>query len=478
MADRTHRPARSLSRRDVLRLGGAAALAASAPRVAHAAAPTDVIVIGAGLSGLNAALLLEEQGATVRVLEASERIGGRMYTLDDVPTKPEAGGIQVGQLYARVIDTAKRLGVGLVEMPPAVRNVGFALHVNGQLVAPAAWPESPANRLVGAERRLPPAALLFAQLARHNPLRALDDWAKPEHAALDVAASDFARAQGASDEALRLMGCNLNGNTLATMSTLQLMRSLTIVTAGPQPAAQYTVDGGSSRLPEAMAKALRGELALRQPVRAIRSGKSGVEVRTADGRRHRARFAIVTIPFAALRDVKLEPAPPAAQRAAIAQLNYTRITQVHMTAKRPYWEDGLPPSMWTDTKLGRLFALGAQEHGGAGINCWVTGPDADAFDALDDASLATLLRTEWKRLRPSTNGEFEIHRVVSWQKDPFHRGAYHHYGPGQIRALAPHLSTPLGNVHFAGEHTAQLMSGMEGAMESGERAAFEVLDRL
>jgi monoamine oxidase len=472
------RRAHPLSRRDALRLGAAAAIAAAAPRAARAAAPPDVIVIGAGLAGLNAALLLEEQGARVRVLEGSGRIGGRLHTLDDVPTKPEAGGTQVGHMYARVIDTAKRLGVTLVEMPAAVRSVGFALHVNGELVAPSAWAESAANRLAAAERRIPPQALLYSYLGRANPLRALDDWSKPEHAALDVPTIDFLRSQGASDEAVRLAGCNLNGNSLATLSALHVMRSLKILSAGPQPGTQYTVAGGSSRLPEAMAKALRAEVLLRQPVRAVQSGRAGVEVRTADGHRHRARYAIVTVPFAVLRDVRFDPAPPAPQLAAIAGLPYTRITQVHMTAKRPYWEDGLPASMWTDTKVGRLFAVGAQEHGGAGINCWVTGADADAFDAMSESALAEFVRAEFRRLRPSTNGEFEIHRIWSWQKDPFHRGAYHHYGPGQIRTLAPHLSTPLGNVHFAGEHTAQLMSGMEGAMESGERAAFEVMDRL
>jgi monoamine oxidase len=475
---RPARPSRAWSRRDVLRLGGAAAVLAGAPAAARTAADPDVLVIGAGLAGLNAALLLEEQGAKVRVLEGSRRVGGRMYTLDDVPTAPEAGGTQVGQMYARVIDTARRLGVGLTESPPGARFDGFALHVNGTLLGAPAWPDSPANTLAPAERKTPPFGLLPAFVGRSNPLRSLDDWATPAHAALDVPADRWLAERGASAEAVRLMGCNLNGNTLPTMSALQLLRSATIIQAGPQPSKQYRIDGGSSRLTEAMAKAVRGPVELGHTVVALRSTGDGVEARTSDGKRFRAAHAVVAIPFAVLRDVKLDPLPPEAQREAIRAMPYTRITQVHLAAKRPYWEDGLPASMWTDTGLGRLFAIGARETGGEGLNVWVTGPNADALDAMDDAALRGFVAAELKRLRPSTNGEFEFHRVVSWQKNPWQRGAYHHWAPGQITRLAPAVAAPLGRLHFAGEHTAKLMSGMEGAMESGERAALEVADVL
>jgi monoamine oxidase len=472
------RPRRPWTRRDLLRTGGAAALLAAAPVGARAAADPDVLVIGAGLAGLNAALLLEEQGAKVRVLEGSRRVGGRMYTLDDVPTAPEAGGTQVGQMYARVIDTARRLGVGLTESPPGARFDGFAIHVNGALLGVPAWPDSPANALAPAERKIPPFGLLPAFVGRNNPLRGLGDWRKPAHAALDVPADRWLADLGASPEALRLMGCNLNGNTLATMSALQLLRSATIIQAGPQPSTQYRIDGGSSRLTEAMARALKGPLELGQTVVALRSSATGVEARMQDGRRFRAAHAVVAIPFSVLRDVQLDPLPPDAQREAIRAMPYTRITQVHLSAKRPYWEDGLPASMWTDTPIGRLFAIGARESGGSGLNVWVTGPNADAFDAMEDAALRAHVAAELKRLRPATNGEFEFHRIVSWQKNPWQRGAYHHWSAGQIARLAPSAAAPLGRLHFAGEHTAQLMSGMEGAMESGERAALEIAEFL
>ncbi len=291
-------------------------------------------------------------------------------------------------------------------------------------------------------------------------------------------ADAFLRERGASPEALRLMGANLNANTLPTLSALGLMRSVAIVQAGPQPSRQHEIAGGSSRLPEAMAKALKAEVELGRRVTGIRGTDDGVELRTADGGRHRARHAVIAIPHAVLRDLPLDPAPPPLQAEAIRTLPYTRITQVHLSAKRPYWEDGLPASMWTDTPLGRLFAPNPKGNDGHGLVVWVTGPRADALDARPEAEVGAYVARELGRLRPSTNGEFAVHRVVSWQRNPLQRGAYFHWAPGQVTRLAPHVAAPLGRLHFAGEHTAQLMSGMEGAMESGERAALEILERL
>ena len=110
----------TVSRRNLLKWAAASVAAAasgvratSVMAASPTVAPLDVIVIGAGLAGLNAALLLEDFGLRVRVLEASARIGGRLYTLDDVAGKPEAGGNQISMAYARTVDTANRLGLKL-----------------------------------------------------------------------------------------------------------------------------------------------------------------------------------------------------------------------------------------------------------------------------------------------------------------------------------------------------------------------------
>jgi monoamine oxidase len=82
------------------------------------------------------------------------------------------------------------------------------------------------------------------------------------------------------------------------------------------------------------------------------------------------------------------------------------------------------------------------------------------------------------RVRPSTRGSLRAVKTVSWQRDPFAGGIYSAWKPGQITRYGETIAAPHGNVFFAGEHTAMLNRGMEGAAESGERAAGEILARL
>lgn len=486
-----------LTRRRFLLAGGAALLAGSrgagaSDRRAPAGGEPDVLVLGAGLAGLHAALLLEEMGARVRVLEGSGRIGGRVYTAPDreVPGRPELGGSGIGARYARVIDAARRCGVELeassrVEPGPT----DSAYLIRGQLIPVAAWPTHPLNPFKEAARSLPPWRVGASLLARANPLPANDlaAWRDPRYAPHDVSVHDVLQQAGLDGDAIRLgAGVNMGyGGSVFDLSALMLhqqSRWIAHQAAAPDGAVIRRVAGGNQRLPEAMAARLRGDLLLGRHVVAIESGPSQVTVTTRDGERHQARLAVCTLPFAALRLVRMDPLPGSLQWQAIQVLDYTPCIHVHMVPTRRFWEaDGLPPSLWTDGLAGRLIALRndrSRPDEVTSLLAFINDRAARYLDRLDPRDIGPAVLDELARARPATRGALKVVKVWSWMRTPLAGGSYAYWKPGQITRLASALATPHGRLHFAGEHTAVIERGMEGAMESGERVALELAERL
>ncbi len=410
------------------------------------------------------------------MLEGSSRIGGRLHTLDDLPGRPEAGAVQVGSGYARLIAHAARLGVPLIGGGDEPRDALY--HINGQSGLGADWANAATNLLIGDERAVPPAVLGNYYARRLPALASPEAWRDPATiAALDRPYATVLRELGASDEAMRLINANLNGSSIQTLSALHVARAAAIFRS--QPGVVRTISGGSQRLPEAMAAALRSDVRLGSRVIGIAEDRNGVTVSVENGRSVRARHAICTIPFSAMRDefwprVDVSPPlPPAVQDARI-NLSYTGGLFFYLSARTPFWrEDGYPPTLWSDNPLiGRVFVLGDDPPmlkvwiGGSNVyRAYIDDLDANAAYIIDAISAA----------RPSARGQLNLVRRFSWQHQPFAYGIYHHIGHGQAAMLAAATAHPGRRLHFAGEHLAVAASGMEGAMESGERAAEMIL---
>jgi monoamine oxidase len=463
-----------LSRRGVLAGGSAAVVAGLAPRAAWGRTAHDVVVIGAGLAGLHTAHLLEAAGLRVTVIEAEQRIGGRLHTLDNLPGKPEAGGIQIGQSYRILRETAARLGVALDEDAGAgvgaVASPSALLHINGETVSAADWAVSASNRLAGAERAVPPFALPGFYGRALPALATPESWLDAP-TAQDVSYDEALRAAGASEEARRLIDANMNGNTLAGISALSLARAVALRRAGPGPT--MTVRGGSQRLPEAMAAALNGDVRLSERVRAIRADDSAAEVLTDSGT-ITARHVVCTIPFAALRHVPIEARQPYPIAEMIAALPYTRATFAYIAARKAFWrEDGEAETIWSDHPLiGRIFVLGDDPPM---LKLWTFGAGADALDRMGGTQAAATLIPLIEGIRPSAKGQITGVQMFSWQANPSARGIYHHIGTGQAASLAAAIRWRGNRLHFAGEHLGPVAQGMEGALESAAQAASTIL---
>ena len=493
----------SIKRRQVLK--GALSLSALSlsypllrPGAAFAAEKASVVVIGGGLSGLNSALLLSDFGLDVIVLEGSQRVGGRAHTADGVETRPEYGASQIGRSYARVIDLCSRLDLKLIPQHRFI--MPMSNYVDGTWVRSEEWADSPVNKMSGDERELPPSLVGMGLMNRLNPLKTLNDWLSPEFFSNDISMLEMLQKSGASPAALRFASYYLDLRTTSSLAIMQ-ERTRTLFDAnfgrsqsgegatafglggtnrkGEEIPAIRNIEGGTSRLPEAVAAALGEKVRLGKVVAAIDMSGSDAEIHCLDGSRYRADFVVAAVPFSTLRNVSVSPGFAGRQAEAVLTLGYRGTTRAYGVVEEPYWEeDGLEPSFWTDGTLQTMWVM--EKRPGEDKHRFIltfTGMTSARIDQLPDDQALALIESEIARVRPAAKGKFRFMALYAWRKNPLIQGCRHMFAPGQIARFAREMITPHQRLHFAGEHTRRMDFGMESALESGERTAFEILQR-
>ena len=475
-----------LNRRHVLGGASALALAAALPKGARAQNQADVVVIGAGLSGLNAALLLEEQGYNVTVIEGRDRIGGRLFTFqgNGIEAPAEVGGNAMGGGYARMRDTAEKLNIGLYNYIPRMipDMMGSTIIMGGEVMNREQWAASPKNPFPGDLKKVFPFEYANTVLAKNNPLEAPDDWADPASASLDTSMYEFFKQQGATDEMIALAydeNCNF-GTSSHDISALMMffVDKFTAIQREIEPV-QLVTEGGNQRFTEIMAEALKSEVRLNTRVIGIRDGGSGVEVVCEDGTTYTAKHVVCSVPLPVLNDIRFDPILTGKQAKAMQTVRSQSVSQVHLAPKEPFWEeDGLGTLMWTDGFAGNIMPgrFGDNPEEITSFTVWSRGFKARHMDRMGAEAAKARVIAEIEAARPAAKGKIEAAFFHSWDLDPFSGGDWAIWGPGQVSDLLLEVAKPHGGIHFCGEHTAQSNRGMEGAMESGERAAIEILE--
>ena len=502
-----------LSRRGLLRAGGAAgiaaALAACTARgspagrtgmAGHAAQDVRVAVIGAGLAGTTAAYRLARAGVQVRVFEARDRVGGRCWT-----ARGFAGG-QTAEHGGEFIDTRH------VHLRGLAAELGLPL--DDLWKGDAAGAVSP-NWLGG---HYFPQATLNAQLRRIS----VAVTAQARQVGVIGAngnASDLAYSYGTATVAARQMD-ELNmrewidehvpgvpadvktfldqtmsgwyGLDMAGLSALNWIDFLVIPYPGGDE--RWHVRHGNDQVPRLAAQALpAGTVQLESPLRTLRKRADGsYELRfggSAPSRPVIADHVILTLPWTTLREVDLDGAGFSQYRlTAIRELGMgTDVKLILQYNRRPatFKVHGAPWSgtvNYTNPNY-QTWDSAPTEPGTEGlITVYAGGSGSEPFarpgyHAWAPQDLTTMVVGQINDVVPGTGDQFNGKAWLDyWPADPWTRGSYAAYTPGQMTAYWGYAGIPEGNVHFAGEHTSTYSQGfLNGGVESGQRAAIEVM---
>lgn len=470
---------------------GASPAAGGAPARKAFAPDPDVIVIGAGLAGLNTTLLLEEMGLKVTLLEGRDRVGGRLYTMDDVPGAPEAGGSGIGSIYGRLIGAADRYKIPLAQerrRTVPVPEISM-MNIQGTHIQFDDWKNHNLNPLPDEYKEMLPWWVQYSLYRQDNPLTSTIEVTDQKFAQYDISTYQYFKDRGFNDRAIELAAnTNMSYGDENGAHGLSALMMYHIMTFGSMAGGRPDWDGpkagrgGNQRIPEGMAKHVKTDIHFNTRVVGLRHVDSHAEVHLEDGQVLKAKRIVVTAPFSALRLIDIDAPTHPLQQQAIRTMGYTNVTHLSFVPTRKFWEDdGLPPSMWTDGPTARFMALRNDPANPEDVTSFMAFANdrvANLLDRLGPEGAAQYVLNYLAQIRPSTKGALKFVKFYSWQLDPLAGGAYAAWKPGQLSTFGQHVATPAGRVHFAGEHTAFANRGMESAMESGERAAFEVADLI
>ncbi len=477
--------------RRALLIGGLGAIGcAAAPtlrptRRGRSTGDARVVVVGAGLAGLTAATRLAQAGIRARVFDAQRRVGGRAFTLrGHFPAHAELGGELIDTRHTSMRGLVAELGLSLVDRE---QRLDAGTERERYVMLGQSWSERqvvemfrPVAALIQRDRALiggrevsrahhSPAAESLDALSTgawldrngvSGPLRALLDVAFTSELGRDLDAQSaltFLNTIGGDREHFALYG---------------------------ESDERYVVAEGSDAVPRALATRLGDAMMPGHALLALRPRDDGgvrcVFDREGGSVEVDADRVILALPFNQLRRCELSIELPPTKRRAIAELPYATNTKVFITtAGRPWREahssgttfhdGGVYHECWESVHATRseVALLTAFSGGRLGVSLGESNPEAqgrrfaEALDAVFPGSADAF-----------TGRAARMH----WPAAPFQEGSYACYGPGDWCRLGGEESGAVGAVHFAGEHTSRRAPGyMEGAVESGERAALEVI---
>jgi len=428
-----------------------------------------VAIGGAGFAGLAAARALEARGATVIVIEARDRVGGRVWTARNgfaAKQHAEAGADLIEAEQQHVRDLAVQLGLKTTR----ILRRGFGFY----------GPDSRGRRTLDSSGRT------FGRIGKSLGPQ-VRDFKLAEQRWDSAVGHRLARTSVAAwldqiraPQPLRARLRAFRGFFLADPEDLSMLPLVEQFAEWGAPGQDriFRIVEGNDRLATGMARRLRGKVLLNTIVRGATqdADRVRVAVESATGTLAEidASFFVCALPTTTARSVRFVPSLPDAQASAIASLRYGCATRVLLQFARRFWRRlGRPTAFGTDLPVGAVWDGNEQQRGPAILSLLAGGRASSELREIQsvEGDAGVVRRLEWlgkpARLLAS--------RTIVWDSDPWVGGGYAYFDPSFDPDLRPWLARPFGRIVFAGEHTSTRWQGyMNGALESGIRAAAEV----
>lgn len=443
----------------------------------------DAVIVGAGYAGLAAARRLIDAGKKVLVLEARDRVGGRVHTthLRD-GTWVDVGGQWIGPTQDRIAALAKELSVDVFRTYTEGESI---LHLGGKL-----------RRYRGTVPRVHPWALLeigrawkaLDDLSREVPLDA--PWTAKKAREWDsMTVETWLRKKCSSKTAYELLCIAIETVFACDPGDLSLLHALFYIHSGVNLDMLLSADagaqrdrfvGGAQQVAIRLAEKLGDAIRLSTPVRRIMQGDSSVMVH-ADGLEVECRHVIVAIPPTLAGRIVYEPLLPSARDQLTQRMPQGSVIKCLAQYRTPFWRSkGLSGAAVGDQGVVRVAFDASPEDAASGI---LLGFVEGHFARELGRASASERREAVLRSFVAYFGEEAATPIdyvdKSWAEEEWTRGCYAGYmPPGVWTSYGAALRAPCGRIHWAGTETATVWNGyIDGALQSGERAADEVMAR-